>query len=68
MLGMDDARSLIRKTEEAYESLGLGDIHLTQDDLIDAMVRHPKLIERPIAIYQGQARIGRPPEAILEIF
>ena len=67
MLGMDDARNLMRKGEEVYKLEQLADTKLTQAELISAMVYHPKLIERPIAIHQGQARIGRPPESVLEI-
>jgi arsenate reductase len=67
MLGMDDARNLMRKGEEVYKLEQLADTQLTQAELISAMVNHPKLIERPIAIHQGQARIGRPPESVLEI-
>ena len=67
ILGMEDARSLMRKGEEAYKSQGLADTKLSQYELLTAMVNYPKLIERPIAIHQGQARIGRPPEAVLEI-
>ena len=67
MLGMDDARSLMRKGEDIYKLEQLADASLTQTQLINAMVNHPKLIERPIAIHQGQARIGRPPESVLEI-
>tara|TARA_B100000768_G_C11072632_1_gene287265 strand:+ start:151 stop:504 length:354 start_codon:yes stop_codon:yes gene_type:complete len=67
MLGMDDARLLMRKGEEVYKLEQLAKTHLTQSELINAMVNHPRLIERPIAINQGQARIGRPPESVLEI-
>ena len=37
------------------------------DQLIDAMIAHPKLIERPIVVKNGKARLGRPPEQVLEI-
>jgi arsenate reductase len=67
MLGMDDARHLMRTGEEIYKLEQLADAQLTQAELITAMVNHPKLIERPIATHQGQARIGRPPESVLEI-
>ena len=67
MLGMADARSLMRKGEDAYKTERLADSTLSQAELIAAMSNHPKLIERPIAIHQGQARIGRPPESVLEI-
>ena len=67
MLGMNDARDLMRKGEEAYKLEQLDDTILTQAELISAMVTHPKLIERPIVINHSQARIGRPPESVLEI-
>lgn len=67
MLGMASARSLMRQKEDLYKSLNLADSHLTEDALIQAMVENPKLIERPIVVANGQARIGRPPEQVLEI-
>ncbi|QLR44170.1 arsenate reductase (glutaredoxin) [Enterobacter sp. RHBSTW-00994] len=67
MLGMPSARDLMRQKDELYKSLSLDDMHLTEDELIQAMVKHPKLIERPIVVANGQARIGRPPESVLEI-
>lgn len=65
-LGMN-ARELIRKKEPEYKQLGLDDPGLTDDQLIDAMVEHPKLIERPIVVSGGKAALGRPPEKVLEI-
>lgn len=67
MLGMASARSLMRQKEDLYKSLNLADSHLTEDALIQAMVENPKLIERPIVVANGKARIGRPPEQVLEI-
>ena len=40
---------------------------MSEDALIQAMVENPKLMERPIVVAKGQARIGRPPEQVLEI-
>lgn len=60
-------RALLRTGEEEYRSLGLADPSLDDDDLIAAMVAHPRLIERPILVAGERAVIGRPPEAILEI-
>ncbi|RKZ89010.1 MAG: arsenate reductase (glutaredoxin) [Gammaproteobacteria bacterium] len=62
-----NARELLRKGEAAYKELNLADKTLTNQQLIQAMCEHPKLIERPIVIHNNKAKIGRPPEAVLEI-
>lgn len=67
LLGMSSARELMRQKEELYKSLNLGDSTLTEEQLVQALVENPKLIERPIVVANGQARIGRPPEQVLEI-
>lgn len=67
MLDMGSARELMRQKEDLYKSLNLNDTHLTEERLIQAMVDNPKLIERPIVVANGKARIGRPPENVLEI-
>jgi arsenate reductase len=61
------ARELLRRGEAEFRELDLGREDLDDDALIDAMVAHPRLIERPIVVAGGQARIGRPPESVLEI-
>ncbi|MCY1426508.1 putative protein YfgD [compost metagenome] len=61
------ARQLLRSGEDEYKSLNLADPDLGEDALIQAMVEHPKLIERPILIAGDKAVIGRPPEKVLEI-
>ena len=66
MLGIKP-RDLLRKGEKEYKEAGLNNMELSDNEIIDAMLEHPKLIERPIVIKDGQARIGRPPELILEI-
>jgi arsenate reductase (glutaredoxin) len=58
---------LIRKKENTYKELELGNPSLSDKDLIDFMVEHPILIERPIVIANGKATIGRPPEQVLDI-
>lgn len=60
-------RQLMRTKEKEYREKGLDNPQLTEDQLIDAMINTPKLIERPIVICEGKAAIGRPPEKILEI-
>ena len=62
----DDPRRLMRTGEAVYESLGLASV-TDRDALIDAMVEHPILIERPIVIRGDRAVIGRPPERLLEL-
>ncbi len=66
MLGIG-ARDLMRKNESVYKEFGLGADNITDDQLISAMIEHPILIERPIVVNKDQARIGRPPEKVLEI-
>ncbi len=60
-------RDLLRKGEKIYKELNLSDTGLSNEDLIKAMIEHPILIERPIVISSKGARIGRPPESVLEI-
>lgn len=67
MLGMTSARELMRQKDELYKALNLADSNLTEAQLIQAMVENPKLMERPIVVANGQARIGRPPEQVLDI-
>jgi len=58
-------RDLLRKGEEAYKTLGLADLTLSDDTLIKAMISEPKLIERPIVVNGDKAILGRPPENVL---
>lgn len=60
-------RDLMRRKESEYKENQLDDPALTEDQLIEAMVKHPKLIERPIVITDKGAAIGRPPEKVLEV-
>lgn len=61
-------RELLRTKEEPYKELSLGDGSKSDDDIINAMVENPVLIERPIVIKDNQAVIGRPPENVKELF
>jgi arsenate reductase len=68
MLGIEnDPRKLMRKGEKEYKENNLADEGLSSEDLIDAMLNYPKLIERPIVIKGNKAIIGRPPESVLKI-
>ena len=60
-------RDLMRKKEDAYTEHNLDNPSLSDDDLIEFMVKHPILIERPIVLANEKAAIGRPPEQVLEI-
>ncbi|MEQ9152563.1 MAG: arsenate reductase (glutaredoxin) [Parvibaculaceae bacterium] len=60
-------RDLMRKGEAVYRELGLDNEKLTDERLIRAMTENPILIERPIVVAGGKAKIGRPPESVLEI-
>ena len=60
-------RDLMRKKENAYTEHNLGDPSLSNDDLIEFMIKYPVLIERPIVLTHEKAAIGRPPEQVLEI-
>lgn len=66
LLGLEP-RQLMRKGESEYAELRLDDESLDRDTLIEAMVAHPRLIERPIVVHNGKAIIGRPPEKVLDI-
>jgi len=66
LLGLEP-RELMRRREKEYKELGLDDPELSRDQLIEAMVEHPRLIERPIVVKDGRAVIGRPPEKVLEL-
>lgn len=69
-LKVSSVREFMRTKEPEYKALGLHK-ETNEDALIDAIVKNPKLLERPIVISHSdagiQARIGRPPENVLEI-
>ena len=60
-------RELMRKGESEYAENDLDRPDLSAADLIAAMIRIPRLIERPVVIANGKAAVGRPPESVLEI-
>lgn len=60
-------RAFMRIKEEEYINNHLDDENLSDEQLIDAMIRFPKLIERPIVVSNDKVVIGRPPENVLSI-
>jgi len=60
-------RQLMRTSEPEYKENNLADTSLGRDELIQAMVQHPRLIQRPVVISNGKAALGRPPEDVLEL-
>lgn len=65
LLGLP-ASALIRSGEALFKELGLSP-DSDEEELIAAMARHPKLIERPVVLANGMAALGRPPERVLDI-
>ncbi|WP_101759962.1 arsenate reductase (glutaredoxin) [Oceanicoccus sp. KOV_DT_Chl] len=61
------ARDLLRKGEDAYKENDLKDGSLSEQQLVAAMVKFPKLIERPIVVKGNKAVLGRPPENVLAL-
>ncbi len=61
------ARALLRQNVEPYEQLGLEDDSFSADQLIDFMLQHPILINRPIVVTPLGTRLCRPSEVVLEI-
>lgn len=61
------ARDIIRSKEALFTELGLDDTGVSNDQLIDAMIKHPILINRPIVKTRKGVRLCRPVEKVLEI-
>lgn len=67
MLGNVEPKAITRLAEDKAKELGLKDA--SRDAVLDALVAHPELIERPIVISgEGKAVVGRPPELVLGLF
>jgi arsenate reductase len=60
-------RAVLRAKGEIYTELGLAESSLSDEALIDAMIAHPVLIERPIVVSEKGVRLCRPKELVLEI-
>ena len=62
-----EARDLIRTNEPEYKENNLNDANLTQDALLDLILKYPNLLQRPIFIHNGKAIIARPPGDVLKL-
>lgn len=60
-------RQLLREKGTPYAELGLGDESISDEELIDAMMEHPVLINRPLVVTPLGVRLCRPSEAVLDI-
>ncbi|RLA00441.1 MAG: arsenate reductase (glutaredoxin) [Gammaproteobacteria bacterium] len=60
-------RDLVRTSEAEYKENNLSDETLSDEQLLDAMVATPKLMQRPIVVNGDKAAVGRPPESVLDI-
>jgi arsenate reductase (glutaredoxin) len=60
-------RALLRKKGTPYDQLGLDNAQLTDDQLLDAMMKNPILINRPIVVTPAGVKLCRPSETILDI-
>ena len=65
LLGIDDPRQMLRTGESVYAERGLATA--SREELLEAMIAEPVLIERPIVIRGDRAVIARPPERLLEL-
>jgi arsenate reductase len=62
-----DAKSLLRDGEPEFKRMGRKKSELSRADIVEAIVRHPILLQRPIVVSGSRAAIGRPPEAVLSV-
>jgi len=60
-------RAILREKDTPFAELGLGNSELTDDELLDAMMAHPILINRPIVVSPLGVKLCRPSEAVLDI-
>lgn len=60
-------RALLRKNTEPYEQLGLAEDRFSDEELLDAMLAHPILINRPVVVTPLGTALCRPSEAVLDI-
>jgi arsenate reductase len=62
-----DLRDLLRQTGTPYDELGLADPDLTDDQLLDAIIAHPILMNRPVVVTPKGVRLCRPSEQVIDL-
>lgn len=67
LLGFASYRQMMRTKDELFKTLGLDNPEVDEAQLLTQLITHPALLERPVVINGEQARLGRPPEQVLEI-
>ena len=60
-------RDIIRSNEKEYKENNIDNLNLTKDELLDLILKYPKLLQRPVFVFNNKAIIGRPPEDVLKI-
>jgi arsenate reductase len=60
-------RDILRTKEAEYKQLGLNDPSLSDEQILEMIIEHPRLMERPIVVTDHGAALGRPPENVLEV-
>ena len=61
------AKNVLRAKEDIYKSLGLAKTEKSEDELIDLIIKHPDLLQRPLVEKGSKVIMARPPETIEEI-
>lgn len=62
-----EPQEFMRSQEALFRELGLHEGERSRSQWLELLARHPILLERPILLVDGQARVGRPPQAVLEL-
>lgn len=62
-----DAAAMMRTTDKLYSELGLDQASVSNSERLDALAKHPELLQRPIVVSGTKAVIARPPERVLEL-
>jgi arsenate reductase (glutaredoxin) len=64
----DEAAQLLRSEDAAFATLGVDAADLTPTAIVEVLLQHPQLLQRPVVVYGARVVIARPPERALELF